>query len=89
MRKVGFKQIKQIRKKHNVDLIKRMHEGESLRSFDSHSSWFPQRPIIKKDLKAIAKLYKIADKDVEIKSDESGLNQEAEQDNVQSLPLSS
>lgn len=89
MRKVGLKQIRHIRKKHNVDLIKRMHEGDSLRSFDSQSSWFPQRPIIKKDLKAIAKLYKIADQEVELKTDESSLQKDPEQDNVQSLPLSS
>ena len=89
MRKVGLKQIKQIRKKHNGDLIKRMHEGDSLKSFDSQSSWFPQRPIIKKDLKAIAKLYKIADKEIEIKAEDTGIQQEPEQDNVQQLPLSS
>ena len=89
MRKVGLKQIRQIRKKHNVDLIKRMHEGESLRSFDSHSSWLPQRPIIKKDLKAIAKLYKIEDKEVELRSEDANVSQETEQDNVQNLPLSS
>ncbi|MFK7826198.1 MAG: hypothetical protein AB8G05_18745 [Oligoflexales bacterium] len=89
MRKVGLKKIKQIRKKHNVDLIKRMHEGESLRSFDSQSSWFPERPVIKKDLKAIAKLYKIEDKEVELKADDTSHKQDSDLDNVQQLPQSS
>ena len=57
MFKVDLKKIKKIRKKHNVDILKRMKDGESLRSFDSNSSWFPPRPLIAKDHKAIAKLY--------------------------------
>jgi hypothetical protein len=46
-----------IRKKHNMDLIRRMRDGDPLKSFDSRASWFPPRPVIEKDEKAVAKLY--------------------------------
>lgn len=46
------------RKQHNKKVLKKMEKGESLSSFNSQSSWFPPRPIIKKDKKAVEKLYK-------------------------------
>lgn len=61
MKLVEQKKIKKLsdrRKKHNLDLIKRMQDGESLTSFDSSASWFPPRPVIRKDAKALARLYK-------------------------------
>ena len=45
------------RKRHNSNIIERMLKGRSLQSFDSMSSWFPPRPVIKKDNKAVSKLY--------------------------------
>lgn len=46
------------RKLHNRKVLKKMNRGEVLNSFDSQSSWFPPRPIIKKDRKALEKLYR-------------------------------
>jgi len=45
------------RRKHNTDLIRRMRNGEALWSFDSSASWFPERRKIKKDPKALERLY--------------------------------
>ncbi len=42
---------------HNDQLIDRMRRGDSLWAFDSQSSWFPPRPLIKKDTKLMNKLY--------------------------------
>jgi hypothetical protein len=50
------------RKKHNQELIRRMRNGDSLKSFDNIASWYPPRPVIKKDPKAIEMLYSIKDK---------------------------
>ena len=47
----GMRQVR------NQDLIQRMREGKPLWSFDSAASWFPERPVIKKDAKEIARLY--------------------------------
>ena len=49
--------ISDLRRQHNQDLIRRMRSGESLNSFDSKASWYPPRPIIKKDIIEIARLY--------------------------------
>jgi hypothetical protein len=46
------------RARENEELIKRMHAGESLTRFDSSTSWFPPRPIIEKDKKALDFLHK-------------------------------
>ncbi len=46
-----------LRKRRNRELLKRMHNGEVLCSYDSTDSWFPPRPIIKKDKKEMARLY--------------------------------
>ena len=46
-----------IRKRHNEDLLKRMKAGESLTNYDAIDSWFPSRPLIKKDRDAMARLY--------------------------------
>lgn len=47
------------RREHNQDLLRRMRSGESLRTVDSRSSWFPPRPIIEKDQEAISRLYNL------------------------------
>ena len=47
----------QLRKKHNEDLIHRMKQGESLQSQSASDSWFPPRPVIKKNSAALRELY--------------------------------
>ena len=43
---------------HNVEVLKKMREGKSLIKYDTFLSWYPPRPIIKKDPNAINILYK-------------------------------
>ena len=45
------------RKKHNEDLINRMKQGESLQTQSASDSWFPPRPVIKKNSAALRELY--------------------------------
>ena len=59
------RKTKDLRNKRNQDLIRRMNEGEVLCSFDSKDSWFPPRPIIKKDKKALKRLYEKTGKNSE------------------------
>ncbi|MFK7871987.1 MAG: hypothetical protein AB8C84_02285 [Oligoflexales bacterium] len=58
MRDFDKKSTDEIRKKHNEDLLQRFQRGESLKSYDSSSSWFPPRPVIEKDKKALELLHK-------------------------------
>lgn len=53
----AVKNIRDLRRQHNQELIRRMRNGESLTSFDSKASWYPPRPIIEKDKEAIERLY--------------------------------
>ncbi|NDE17140.1 hypothetical protein EBZ80_19645 [bacterium] len=55
-RETDDKKMKQ-RKDHNEQILKRMAAGEPLWAFDSKASWFPPRPVIQKDPKAIGQLY--------------------------------
>lgn len=57
MKDQSIKNPRDIRRQHNVELIRRMRNGESLTSFDSKSSWYPPRPIIEKDKAEMARLY--------------------------------
>jgi hypothetical protein len=57
MKDQSIKNSRDIRRQHNVELIRRMRNGESLTSFDSKSSWYPPRPIIEKDKTEMARLY--------------------------------
>lgn len=50
-----------LRRQHNADLIRRMRNGEPLNAIDSKASWYPPRPVIKKDQREIARLYQGAD----------------------------
>lgn len=52
-----FDRSKNLRKERNEDVLDRLKKGDSLSSFDSYASWYPPRPIIKKDSKALGKLY--------------------------------
>lgn len=47
----------ELRRQHNLDLMRRMRGGESLNAYDSKASWFPPRPIVKKDEKEISRVY--------------------------------
>jgi hypothetical protein len=44
------------RKSHNEDLIRRMKAGDALQ-YNATSTWFPPRPLIKKDKKIVKQLY--------------------------------
>lgn len=57
MKRIDFSESEELRKKRNVELIRRMRDGEALKSFDSQASWFPPRPVIEKDSSAIDELY--------------------------------
>lgn len=46
-----------LRAKHNADLIRRMRNGEALNAIDSKASWYPPRPLIKKDESEMRRLY--------------------------------
>lgn len=46
-----------LRRQHNAELIRRMRNGEALSAFDSKASWFPPRPVIKKDEREMRRLY--------------------------------
>lgn len=51
------KEREQRRKKNNEDLVAKMKAGLPLFSYSNQSSWFPPRPKIQKDEKAIQTLY--------------------------------
>lgn len=46
------------RRLHNRKILKKMEKGENLNVFSPQSSWFPPRPVIKKNKKAVNELYK-------------------------------
>ena len=47
------------RRSHNTKVLKKMQKGESLAKMNSMLSWYPPRPVVKKDKYAIHKLYGI------------------------------
>jgi len=47
----------EIRKRENRELIRRMRCGEQLWSFDSQASFYPPRPLTKKDPELVKKLF--------------------------------
>lgn len=51
------KKVEASRKERNKDLILRMQRKEALWSYDSQASWFPPRPIVKKDMDHVRELY--------------------------------
>jgi len=57
MMQTGKKPTGDRRKEHNSDLVRRMRSGEPLNAIDSKASWYPPRPIIKKDQVEMARLY--------------------------------
>ena len=67
MKDQSFKSSRELRKQHNSELIRRMRNGEPLTSFDSKASWYPPRPIIKKDKVEMARLYDVKARDIAIR----------------------
>lgn len=57
MKVVTSKKISELRKMRNKDILMRMDEGDNLSSYKSYASWFPPRPVLEKDARAIARLY--------------------------------
>ena len=49
--------IKNIRSRHNELVLEKLKKGESLSQHSSMSSWFPPRPVIKKNIGDLNKLY--------------------------------
>jgi hypothetical protein len=58
MKDLNKRSSNDIRRQHNADLIRRMRSGDSLTSFDSKASWYPPRPIIKKDTREMERVYR-------------------------------
>ena len=48
---------KKRRDKRNKDIVSRLKRGESTRTVPPEATWWPPRPIIKKDPEAIKRLY--------------------------------
>lgn len=48
---------KQQRNQHNKEILDKLKKGESTQLIPTHMTWFPPRPIIKKDEKHIKELY--------------------------------
>ncbi len=69
---------------HNREIIDRMNSGEPLWAFDSKSSWFPPRPTIEKDPKAIGQLYGTGVNGTMLKVESSGRGQESSESKQES-----
>lgn len=57
MKKLDFHALSN-REKHNREVLERMKTGDPLQRYSSEASWFPPRPIVKKDENALKLLYK-------------------------------
>lgn len=57
MKKLYEIHSKNNRDKHNQEILDRMKSGDTLQRYTAQASWFPPRPVIKKDTKAIEILY--------------------------------
>jgi hypothetical protein len=57
MKNISFDKARTLRRVRNQELLRKMHKGESLTSFNSSDSWYPPRPVIEKDPDAVKKLY--------------------------------
>ena len=51
-----MKDLNRSRQEKNNDIIRRLKKGDSLQ-YDATNTWFPPRPVIKKDEKVLKKLY--------------------------------
>lgn len=57
------KAIEEKIKEANKNLIKRMRNGESLQLMPNEMTFFPPRPLCKKDKKAMAKCYNLPEEE--------------------------
>ena len=57
MKFISSERSKLLRQTRNLDVVRRMRDGENLASFNSQASWYPPRPTIEKDKKALEQLY--------------------------------
>lgn len=64
-------EVEKQRQKHNKNIVERMKRGEDLVEFDEMESWFPPRPMVKKDKKLMAKLYDNKEDEKEVKRRQS------------------
>ncbi len=80
--------LEQLRKIRNKELMRRVRSGESTNSFDSFASWFPPRPIIKKDPQAIGVLYgKASESSSEVVADLVAHKKSDDNDEQKTIPL--
>jgi hypothetical protein len=49
--------IKNLRSRHNDSVLAKLKKGENLSQHSSMSSWFPPRPIVKKNIGDLNKVY--------------------------------
>lgn len=59
------KKLEEERKRRNQDLIERAQRGENTALIPPQATWFPPRPLIKKDRKSMLKLFDEKDGDAE------------------------
>ena len=45
------------RKSHNKNILRKMKQGEALATINTMMSWYPPRPVLKKNKHALRKLY--------------------------------
>lgn len=77
-----------LRKERNQEILRKMRAGESLTSFDSQASWFPERPKIEKNLEAIQRLYGNAkEKEALVPEKDSNLQSSLDQKTAAIIPL--
>lgn len=57
------KAIEEKRKEANRNLLKRMKDGGSLQLIPTEMTWYPPRPKIEKDKKAMAKCYNMPEEE--------------------------
>ena len=57
MKNISKKRAQELRRERNLNLLRRMVNGDPLTAFNSASSWFPPRPIIKKNAADVELLY--------------------------------
>jgi hypothetical protein len=60
MSKTSRRSSVDLRKQRNSDILRRMRNNEPLNAIDSRASWFPPRPMIKKDAKEMHRLYNMS-----------------------------
>ena len=60
MKNITKQKSHDLRRERNANILRRMNNGDPLTAFNSVSSWFPPRPIIKKDEEHVEALYGVS-----------------------------